>query len=298
MFYLGDQIVIIESSIGKNIGPRKGSLGFFSEKLADYSKIAPKQYGVQFNGLFDFTAMTVVFFRYGYQNKLRVEKKNVLLITPYITEKTGIKELENIVSFLASKKNTEAKEKLCKIIGVEKIPVVLALPSNNKINLAECDPLIFKAWFLAIIGSTEFTTFEATTTCPIPIPYIEKYDWKEGIEAVSDMRKLGSYEVDKLIIEAGFRKETIHTIRYVLASKIRLWDVVSDDQDMRNVISRDVTTRNGAPINKVIFKRQIFEKLRKYIEDRPYTSTIRRRMENLAAFRAECEGLSDRIVNN
>ena len=101
MLQIGTKGVLLESSHEGGVGPRKGSIFYMSEVV-----------GISAFDGFCVIPMRVVFSRYGFEKKIRTEKREIIAlfqITEDDTIKTMTDAITNINQRFVSKKNAEFK---------------------------------------------------------------------------------------------------------------------------------------------------------------------------------------------
>lgn len=154
MFDLGSKIILISSSHGKSTGPRRGSTGYFSQRLAsrvflDYSVCA-------FFG-------DVFFTRYGFEKKRRMERKQIINIFPII--KRGIGEdieqqVINTANKLTSEKNNEIQEIIRGYLEAPPTtPIVMASSHGCSESMLEGNRTEVRAWVESVLSNQDFCLF-------------------------------------------------------------------------------------------------------------------------------------------
>jgi hypothetical protein len=109
MFYKGTKVIIIGSAVTRRAGPRVGSIGYIlsvSDSLGHNEK----------GDIFYCTAK-VLFTRYGYQDRERLEIKKVILVAPEVFHEQNTKD--NII------------QKLKRYVRTEKRNHIVAVPVNT-----------------------------------------------------------------------------------------------------------------------------------------------------------------------
>lgn len=133
MFEPCSRIGVIESSVRKKTGPKKGSIGYVARVQSHLSiqHIA--------NGIVT-SLMPVVFTRFGHEKKRRLERKTVIVIMPM----AGLKKIENQCESLVSLMNSKDFD-----------PVASYVRSVYNINEKSDVPILFSAPLNSIDGDTE-----------------------------------------------------------------------------------------------------------------------------------------------
>jgi hypothetical protein len=76
MFYCGTKVIVLSSNTTTKASPRVGSIGY----IANCNRLVTTNAGINLITV----KASIVFIRYGYEKKLRIEHKNVTLCTPSI----------------------------------------------------------------------------------------------------------------------------------------------------------------------------------------------------------------------
>jgi hypothetical protein len=155
MFEVGTKIRLLASSCERTTGPRRGSTGYVSSILGS----------VVLEQLSLCASLTeVVFFRYGFETKERVEKKSVVLVFPIIS-KEGKGDVHQQVKAISDKVlgrgGNEWKEPLMSYFDCSNsTTMALAAPVQISVcSLADCSKSEFAAWVDSLLNSQELTMF-------------------------------------------------------------------------------------------------------------------------------------------
>ena len=151
MFRTGDKVTLLCSTFKKGTGPRKGSEGYVSEE-------SPTIY-VPEKDLFA-SIVTIVFTKYGFETKVRKEKKKVINIIPNITKKVYDSE-ENITAHVKEtlseqdkidKQTNDISKEIFKYFGPQAIhQAMMVTADHNKSNLLLCPDEEFLAWLDSLL---------------------------------------------------------------------------------------------------------------------------------------------------
>lgn len=139
MFPIGTRVSMVISTANKKLSPRCGSVGYVSG-------IGPTKFLTKNNsdGLIA-TPLSIVFIKYGNENRFRQERRVILNVIPielYNSEQDVEKNIKNFKRSLKKKfsffkKQTEHYGAVC--TGV-------VIPSNKFINLTECKKIEIESW--------------------------------------------------------------------------------------------------------------------------------------------------------
>lgn len=147
MFDLATKIILVESSCRKSTGPRRGSVGYVSN--ISTSMMIP-EHGIAVS------LIEVFFYRYGFEQKTRIEKKTVLNVFPIVGQK-GEGDIQHQVSTIMDKvRNDEFLTKSIRQLfeTKESTHVIIAVPrSCNAPNMLSCSTNEFYAWGQAILSN-------------------------------------------------------------------------------------------------------------------------------------------------
>ena len=163
----GTRIVVLESNIKKNIGPRRGSIGFIRE----ISEINIPSLEL----CLCFRLASILFTRYGFEEKTRVgEEKVVVLVSPIFYDPAqataSIQDMigkfnsynsatEKIVKEITAYFSTVSEQKL-----PEKLPFIIIAPLNNwPTDLSTCEVQELEAWLKTTISNNAFLNFVQTS---------------------------------------------------------------------------------------------------------------------------------------
>lgn len=148
MFDYGTKVIVLASSHRGSVGPRKGSLAFFSGfgNTPHIDVYQDKNY--------IFAHAELSFFRYGFEKKLRAEKRGVIILLPIISENyTDLSgQIMKLSRRIHSGKDTSWNpvRSVCNANG--KTPVVMVAPLGTAGNdLRTCDPMERLAWIESIV---------------------------------------------------------------------------------------------------------------------------------------------------
>ena len=198
MFEPGTKVILVESSLHKTVGPRKGSIGYVSNSL--HTRIIPiiTEEFASFNVVA--SLCEIIFIRFGFEERGRAERKTVISLFPVIkngrmldknnkNEKEKInfdvkEQVEDFCRMIASPKEAYLWEKARDAYDVSNnVPIVLATPiSYDTTNLKTCDELEFKTWVTSHLISVPFIKIVSKT---IQSLHFTKYN--DGALGDSDM---------------------------------------------------------------------------------------------------------------
>lgn len=155
MFGLGSKIILVSSSVEKSAGPRRGSVGFFCQSRSSR---------VFLNHSICASYSDVVFVKYGFEKKHRLEKKQVINIFPIIRRELG-EDIEQQVINTATKiagKNSDAGAQStirAYFDAPPTTPIVMATPYGCYGNLLEGNRTEARGWVEAILSNQSFALF-------------------------------------------------------------------------------------------------------------------------------------------
>ena len=151
MFTPGAHVRVVESSVGQGTGPRCGSLGYF---VSMNHRMPLYHSGFNCAGF----ASTVVFHKYGQEERDRKEVKTVIALFP--VERITV---EAIAPFLKLKQRiSNAKYKDWRTFvrnnynSSKKTPLVVITPVGATTSLDTCNTLEFGAWVESVLRGTTF----------------------------------------------------------------------------------------------------------------------------------------------
>lgn len=130
MFSSGTYVRVIGSSVSSTVGPRVGSLGFFSEKIRKFNFYdnSITYYGEVCN---------IVFYRFGFDKHRRIERRTVLSVTPIMcgVDKVKVVDDEEVNTF--AKKISKIDQRLKDLVmsranTTSDLPIVLLSPARMK----------------------------------------------------------------------------------------------------------------------------------------------------------------------
>jgi len=209
MFQTGTRVMAVASTTGKKTGPRRGSLGFFQG--GHYAGRIEKPAAA--------TVLTsIVFHRYGFENKYRAERKDVLALMPILSPSYGDGSAQ--VLKLARQIETGSKEmwdSVRKNVSIPKgIPIVLLSPAPNPTNLAE-DPETFLSWLHAVVSSEFFrhgvSSLAVDHKAHQDSPFKEEHiSWLRRMVGNSGVRRATAKD-----ISLNYRHELLKVLRMVIA---------------------------------------------------------------------------------
>lgn len=181
MFESGTKVILVESSLQKTIGPRKGSIGYVSN--CTNTRIVP----VTTEGFGSFSVVAslcdVIFIRFGFEEHGRMERKSVISIFPLIKngrlfngkdnkkeidKKSTIgidKHIKDLCSMISSQKDSYLWEGIRDACDVSSnVPIALVTPLNYDVtNLTTCENIEFKAWVTSYLSSIYVANFVNST---------------------------------------------------------------------------------------------------------------------------------------
>lgn len=147
MFRAGDHIEILESSIKSGAGPRRGSAGFFSEVIASFSVS-------QNSKRFAVVVSNVSFYRFGFEQRLRNEKKTVGLAFPLgPIEGDVASAFKSVRQLVVMEKYAELRNKHSIDSIGRKIDWAFATPAKTNFrSFMDSDQKIVSAWVDSVIN--------------------------------------------------------------------------------------------------------------------------------------------------
>ncbi len=200
MFDPGTKIILIESSLHKTVGPRKGSIGYISNC---YNTRTLQLMTEKFNSISVVASICeVMFIRFGFEERGRIERKTIISVIPILKrenqkkikeeEATGVVEcIANFRDMLNSPKSGYLWESIRDNFEVaSSLPIVLATPvSYDPTDLATCDNIEFRAWITAHLTSSSMRRFVSKS---LQSSHFTKYNDPElrSIQVWSDLDRM------------------------------------------------------------------------------------------------------------
>lgn len=180
MFDPGTKIILVESSLHKSVGPRRGSIGYVSN--CRHVRVVP----IITEGFGSFSVVAslceTLFIRFGFEERGRIERKTVISVFPMIRngsllnkenkkeankeDNPGItKHMKDFCYMISSQKDAYLWENVRDVCEVSSnVPIVLATPLSYDItDLTTCDDLEFKAWLASHLTSISMAKFIGRT---------------------------------------------------------------------------------------------------------------------------------------
>jgi hypothetical protein len=210
MFNPGAHIEIVASSKRKGTGPRRGSLGFV--KWASDN--------VQFEDGYALLTVEVIFYRFGFEERLRSEIKHVVIMLPtkHITDGDVGFEMKKLTRQISNKKYEAWQVKMKKVAETNGI-LAIARPKFG-LNLLECPAEVYATWARSILSSPRFNF------------YVGKASISGHITRLSgeffDNATLGGFQ--RATADLGYREEAINATaktalgRRLFIEKVRFVD--------------------------------------------------------------------------
>jgi hypothetical protein len=152
MFSVGTKIRLVASSCDKQTGPKRGSMGY----VASYSD---GSYVDESRGMV-IGVGSVMFFRYGFEQRTRLEQKEVAFVFPIVNRNKGDfhPQVTRIKDLINGRGNSDIIDQLRSTVTMKsQMPVVLAAPvTANDQSLLDCPDNEFKAWVSSHLVSGSF----------------------------------------------------------------------------------------------------------------------------------------------
>jgi hypothetical protein len=171
MFDPGTKVILVESSLHKTVGPRKGSIGYISN--SPNTRIIP----IITEGFSSFSVVAalceIIFIRFGFEERGRMERKTVISVFPVVKNGSFLnkndgeidfgatKHMKDLCNMIVSQKDSYSWENVRDVYGASNnVPIVLATPlSYDATDLTTCDEIEFKAWLSSYLTSIPVNKF-------------------------------------------------------------------------------------------------------------------------------------------
>jgi hypothetical protein len=193
MFDPGTKVILVESSLHKSVGPRRGSIGYVSN--CRHIRVVP----VITEGFGSFSVAAslceILFIRFGFEERGRIERKTVISVFPMMRNGSLLnkeikkeankednpdiaKHMKDFCHMISSQKDSYLWENVKGICDVSpNIPIVLAAPlSYDTTDLTVCSELEFKAWLASHLTNISISEFIGRT---MQSGHYTKYNDKE-----------------------------------------------------------------------------------------------------------------------
>lgn len=146
MLNTGTKVWVVASSCQKKIGPRHGSIGYVSG-FNDFDSTS-------IDGNIVLSPRKIIFLRYGFEKRLRVETREVLLACPILRDKKAdassqINSLCNEIKRFKTKQSSSH--------------IVVVTPINDGTSLMDCSAVEFRAWISSYLRCPYFNSFTQLT---------------------------------------------------------------------------------------------------------------------------------------
>ncbi|TET61129.1 MAG: hypothetical protein E3J47_05845 [Candidatus Stahlbacteria bacterium] len=196
MFPIGTQVSIVMSTANKKLSPRCGSIGYISG-------IGPTRFlAINYEEGLIVTPISIIFIKYGNENKLRRERRVVLNVIPIETCNSKQNAEKNIESLRRNfKKNSSFFKKLSEDSGV--VCAGTIVPRNTFSNILKNEGIKNRAWVQSHIEHYHFNK-----VIPIILKQL-KYSQKFIFQLLKDYSKLELQDVVLAIRTAS----TIYSVR-------------------------------------------------------------------------------------
>lgn len=154
MFEIGTKICLAASSCEKKTGPKRGSLGYVSKIV---NPIAYREHNIVV------CRLSVVFYRYGFEQKTRVEKQKLVAAFPMADSSKGdiYPQVEETVDLISGKHGQDWADALRSFYALPKkgtIAIVVPVEVNEH-SLMDCSNDEFKAMITAHSTCDEFQMY-------------------------------------------------------------------------------------------------------------------------------------------
>lgn len=157
MIKTGTKVIVLSSSCRKKTGPRKGSIGFISQVRQHGSEISYVEKGDVFVNL-----TKVVFTRYGFESKERMELKYFINVFPTFLERRTMNMplLENSVDIMKTDQHSVHyfKQRLSDMYGKAATTAYsgIIMPIITTDNIMDLSSNDFNAWLYSILRDQVF----------------------------------------------------------------------------------------------------------------------------------------------
>ena len=314
MFDPGTKIILVESSLHKTVGPRKGSIGYISNCYDT------RTFNLIKEG-FDYVSVIaslceVLFIRFGFEERGRMERKTIIALFPIFksggvkkaknkeNELNPIKSMANLCQLITSQKDSYLWENIkANYETSPSIPVVVASPLNyDNTDLTMCDDIEFKAWILSYMTNTIMSKLVRGTrqsghfSKSNDNELSSKGTWDE-LQLFIDDRSYRGDCVNRWASSAEARAKSISLIRKIMAVQSRSFmkKAMEDINNIHNIDMHDYVTTIYNTIcpymyNKLVMS--LFAKLCYNFNVPEISATI----GEIEAIISECTALSDSML--
>ena len=258
MFIPGTKIVVLASTKCHGLGPRLGSVGFVQE-------CSDKQSVSNFIGTFGalVTLNNVIFTRFGFETKERLERKRVILVFPVLTNTEKIPangQIKHFVKVIGSKKKNQIS-RLClhKRFNVpQNTPVMLAAPSSLNKNLVKASSSEFTAWFESHIKTAEFFSWltEAVLSrhyTNFNMPQINRNSLELFVSLITNKTVKDAY-IEDVVHSEDRRHSVINTVQPMLVTSNKYFLRKVYEEILRSLIEGDYRKQTNLSITNLISK--------------------------------------------
>lgn len=158
MFDNGDKVVVIGSTVKKNkTGPKKGSLGYVLG-----CSLTHTLYSDDFHSIKRIYRVKVLFIRYGFEKKYRLEAKTVVSTITGTYANINRKEFIKALSIDTDKQTTE--DSVITRLKMENIPMCILVPANRCSNTSKYDDEDMIGWIVPTLLNEGMTISDISTT--------------------------------------------------------------------------------------------------------------------------------------
>jgi hypothetical protein len=316
MFEPGTKVILVESSLHKTIGPRKGSIGYVSN--CSFTRTIPAI--TEGFGSFNVVASLceIVFIRFGFEEHGRVERKHVISIFPLIkngnlfnkdNKKETIKEsicgidkhVKDLCNMIASQKDSYLWENIrdnCEVSS--SVPVALIVPlSYDTTDLTTCKDVEFKAWITSYLNSIPISKFvDSTGKSSHYTNYndsiLNKSETWGHLHLLTSDRDYRHDYIRNHLMGIEERKECILLVRKIIAtlSHVKLKRIKAIIEEIPSICSYDFTVACYDVIGPYVYNRVAMSL---FIDAIKHTHTPNIADDILSTI-AECISLSDSML--
>lgn len=264
MFEPGTKVILVESSLHKATGPRKGSIGYVSN--CSFTHAIPT--AVEGLGTFNVVASLceILFIRFGFEEHSRIERKNVISVFPLIKngrlfdkgsgnkkeidkDRYSIdKNIKDFCSMIATQKESYLWENVrCSCEVSSSVPITLATPINyDTTDLTTCKEVEFRAWVISYLNNLSMYKFIDNSIKSLHYTNYNDADlhrpeiWNH-LQSLTNDRDYRQDYINSHSVGPEERKECILLIRKLMStiSRLRLKNIKRSVEEIPVVCSYD-----------------------------------------------------------
>lgn len=296
MFGVGTKIRLVASSCRKQTGPKRGSLGYIS------SMTGRPHTSIKMNTVARIAK--VVFFKYGFEKKDRLEQKDIVVVFPIVDRKkdnvrSKIDKVKNLVD--GRNDSTLIEHVRNSITNKSNTPVAIAVPvTTDGLSLLKCSANEFKAWVSSYIMSNRFAPFVQNATMLGHYKQAKHAQLAQS-STWNTLRSMSMGRDHRMKYLKGWEQDrgcVVDTFRIILSMFARNESKNLCDENINNIIlSTDSPSREGvySRLSQILFNEPALNRIKRATAGARNYPALIDNLEDIEAVRGELLVLSDRM---